>query len=307
MILSVSRRTDIPSYYSDWFINRICEGFVLTRNPMNQAQLSRIDLSKDLIDCIVFWTKDPYPMLDKLPVLDLMGYNYLFQFTLTPYGKDIEKNLRDKKDIILTFQKLSDMIGKDRALWRYDPIILNNKLTIEYHIKHFEELCMRLCGYTDRCTISFVDLYTKINKPVKDGLIREITGEESKTLAKCFSEIAGKYNIKLYACCEKLDLSEYGVNPGSCIDKSVIEKICGYSLDVKKDANQRPGCGCIQSIDIGVYNTCKNGCIYCYANYSMTSVEKNYRNYNPKSGLLSGTVREDEKINERKIWSFKRA
>lgn len=300
MILSASRRTDIPAFYSDWFINRIKEGYVLTRNPMNPSQLSRINLSPQTVDCMVFWTKDPLPMLSKLRVLDTDGYSYYFQFTLTPYGKDIEKNLRDKKDIIQTFKELSRMIGKDRVLWRYDPIILNKTLSIEYHMKEFSRLCDSLSGYTDRCTISFVDLYSKVNKPVRDGIIREINTEESIALASGFSGIGRQHGIDIYTCCEKMDYSEYGVRPAKCIDREIIEKICGYSLEVKKDRNQRPDCGCMQSVDIGVYNTCKNGCIYCYANYSMESVENNYQSHNPDSGILLGEVRAGEVAKERR-------
>lgn len=124
MILSASRRTDIPCYYSEWFINRLKAGYVFTRNPMNHAQISRINLSPDIVDCIVFWTKDPANMLDRLHILDEIGYKYYFQFTLTPYGKEIECSLREKSQIIETFIKLSETIGKDKVLWRYDPIIL---------------------------------------------------------------------------------------------------------------------------------------------------------------------------------------
>src|SRR5665647_2342080 len=116
MILSASRRTDIPAYYSEWFMNRLQSGYVLTRNPMNHAQISKITLSPDVVDCTVFWTKDPVNMLGKLPLLDKMGYKYYFQFTLTPYGKDIERSLRDKSLIIETFIHLSKIIGKDRVL-----------------------------------------------------------------------------------------------------------------------------------------------------------------------------------------------
>ena len=305
MILSASRRTDIPAYYSEWFMNRLQSGYVLTHNPMNHAQISRITLSSDVVDCTVFWTKDPANMLGKLPFLDKMGYKYYFQFTLTPYGKDIERSLRDKSLIIETFMHLSKIIGKDRVLWRYDPIILNDKLTINYHHEMFEALCRQLCNYTNVCTISFVDMYSKLDKAVKGNMIREITESEMIQLATIFSEIGCKYGLELRACSEKVDLSSYGIYPASCIDKSTIEKACGYTIDVKSDANQRTGCGCIQSIDIGVYNTCKNGCVYCYANYSNTSVEKNCAKHNPYSDILIGTVGLNEKIIEREVKSSK--
>ena len=305
MILSASRRTDIPAYYSEWFMNRLKEGYALTRNPMNYAQVSKIPMSPDVIDCIVFWTKDPANMIDKLPLLDEMGYKYYFQFTLTPYGKDIERGVRDKTDIIKTFIQLSKAIGKNRVLWRYDPIILNDTLTVEYHSEMFEILCSQLCDYTKICIISFVDMYSKLDKAVKSNLIREITKSEMMQFAAIFSEIGRKYGIELRACSEKMDLSGYGIHPASCIDKNTIEKVCGYTIDAKTDINQRPTCGCIQSIDIGAYNTCKNGCSYCYANYSDATIEINCLKHNHCSDILIGKVGADEKIMERKMKSLK--
>lgn len=313
MIISASRRTDIPAFYSEWFMNRLREGYVLTRNPMNHSQISRINLTPDVIDCIVFWTKDPYSFMDKLPVLDSMGYKYYFQFTLTPYGREMEQNLRDKKDIIRTFISLSEAIGKKKVLWRYDPVILNTYYTFGYHKEMFESLCSQLQDYTEICTISFVDLYSKLKKQIKnvdsksdspdaDGFkIRGIPEDEMRKLAANFSEIGKKYGITLRACSEKVDLSEYGIYPASCIDKGTVEKVCGYPIAVKHDTNQRPGCGCIQSIDIGAYNTCRNGCRYCYANHGDTSIIKNFDNHCPNSELLVGAVKDSETIKTRDI------
>lgn len=293
MILSASRRTDIPGFYSEWFMKRLKEGYVLTRNPMNHSQIRRITLSPETVDCIVFWTKDPGNFIDKLSRLDELGYSYYFQFTLTPYGKELERNLSDKKQIVKTFQCLSKAIGKERVIWRYDPIILNEMLTEAYHVKMFTALCRELCGYTDSCIISFVDVYHKLNKAAKEDLLKEITEEQMHRLASVFSEIARDYGIELQACCEKVDFREDGVKSSSCIDKARIEKICGHSITAGKDKSQRPGCGCVQSIDIGVYNTCRNGCVYCYANHSDNSITKNYLRHNPDSDIMIGTV--DEK------------
>ena len=161
MIISVSRRTDIPSYYSEWFFNRLKDGYAYVRNPMNPHQISEVSLSPDVVDGIVFWTKNPTPMLNRLD--ELQDYTYYFQFTLTPYGVDIEKNIPSKNKIVIpTFQKLSTLIGKDRVIWRYDPILLNDKYTLQYHMKYFRVLCDKLAGYTEKCTISFLDLYKNI-------------------------------------------------------------------------------------------------------------------------------------------------
>jgi hypothetical protein len=185
-------------------------------------------------------------------------------------------------------------------VWRYDPILINESITPEYHLRSFEELCSQLNGYTNICTISFVDLYHKLSKTVKDNVIKEIPEEQMHHLAAELSGIAAKHGIELRACCEKNDFSADGVKPAACIDKELVEHICGHALSIGKDKNQRPGCGCIQSVDIGVYNTCKNGCVYCYANHSAASIDKNYQKHNPYSEILIGEVDGYEKITDRK-------
>ncbi len=282
MIISASRRTDIPCYYSEWFMNRIHDGYVSTRNPMNYNQVATISLHPNDVDGIVFWTKDAQNMMDKLHVLDRLGYPYYFQFTLTPYDKSIETGLRDKSDIAQTFIDLSKMIGKSRMIWRYDPIILNDALTIAYHERAFQRLCEKLSNHASRVTISFVDMYKKI----KSKAVREISENEMRELAYAFSEISKPYGLPVTTCCETVDLSEYGIELAPCIDINIIEKIGGHSLRVKKENYQRPGCICASSKDIGVYNTCKNGCVYCYANFSEASVTKNFDKHDPNGLFL---------------------
>jgi len=301
MILSASRRTDIPCYYSEWFINRLKAGYVLTRNPMNHVQLSKIPLSPDVVDCIVFWTKDAANIIPHLGTIDNMGYKYYFQFALTPYNRTIEKNLRNKADIEKTFIELSKAIGKERVLWRYDPIVINDTLTINYHKAQFKRLCEKLSSYTESVTISFVDTYTKL----KTSLIREITAFEISELSAFIGKTAKNYGLNAKACCEKADLTTYGIEKASCIDKAVAEKVCGCPLTLSSDKNQREGCGCMESIDIGAYNTCLNGCVYCYANNSVATIERRNHSHNPNSELLIGTVANGEKITERKVKSYK--
>lgn len=296
MILSASRRTDIPCYYSDWFMNRIKAGYALTRNPMNHAQLSRISLTPDVVDCIVFWTKDANNMMPHFDALDRMGYKYYFQFTLTPYNRTIERNLRDKSQIEDTFIDLSRRIGKHRVLWRYDPIILNDTLDIAYHKAQFERMCRKLVDYTETVTISFVDLYSKL----KTKLIREIAADEMIELSEYIGATAKAYSLRAFACCEKADLTQYGIERASCIDKATLEKVCGCGLNILPDKNQRPGCGCMESVDIGAYNTCLNGCVYCYANDNISSIERRVQSHDPANDLLIGTVTERDRITGRK-------
>ncbi len=304
MILSVSRRTDIPNYYSEWFLNRIREGYLYVRNPMNAHQVSKIPLSPEVVDCIVFWTKNPEPMFLRLDQLD--AYKYYFQFTLTCYGSDIECNVPHKKNFLIpAFQKLSQKIGREKVIWRYDPIIFTEKYSPAYHLKAFEQIAEELQGYTCKCVISFVDLYAKNQKNMNALNPFFLTGDDLIAFGKEIAYIAGSHHIKVASCAETVDLSACGIEHNCCIDKELIEQIIGCKIQADKDRNQRKECGCIESIEIGTYNTCKNGCRYCYANYSQESVFQSCRRYNVHSPLLCGRITEDDKITERKVRSLK--
>ena len=304
MILSVSRRTDVPNYYSDWFYNRIKEGFLYVRNPMNAYQISRIDLSPEVVDCIVFWTKNPANMLERLD--ELKKYHYYFQFTLTGYGKDVEPGLPDKREVLIpTFQKLSERVGSQRIIWRYDPIFLSPHYTLEYHLKAFKEIAHSLTGYTRRVVISFVDLYAKTLRNAAGLQIENLIDRDMIELAKQLADIAGKHGMEVESCAEMIDLQSVGVKHGSCIDKKLIEEIIGCKLIVGKDKNQRTECGCFESVDIGTYNTCKNRCRYCYANFSDAVVQESVKTYDVNLPLLCGSVGLDDKITERKVKSMK--
>lgn len=304
MILSVSRRTDIPNYYSEWFYNRIKEGFVYVRNPMNPHQVSRIDLSPDVVDCIVFWTKNPEPMMERLD--ELVAYHYYFQFTLTGYGKDMECNVPHKKEkMIPVFQKLSDRIGSRKIIWRYDPIIFTKTYTPEYHLKAFQQIAGALKGYTHKCVISFVDIYAKNRKNMRIVEAYELSENELLKFADGLSEIAKSNGMTIGSCAEKINLSKCGIEHNCCIDKNLIEELIGCRITAGKDKNQRPECGCVESIDIGTYNTCQNGCAYCYANYSQDSVRENCSKYDAASPILCGMITEEDKISERKVKSLK--
>lgn len=286
MIISCSRRTDIPAFYSDWFFNRIREGYVLVRNPMNSNQLRRVSLDSAVVDCIVFWTKNPAPLLDRLHLLK--DYNYYFQFTLTPYGKDIEPNLPPKTQIIDTFLKLSDKIGKKRIIWRYDPILFSESINIEYHVEHFTRFAERLSGHTEKCIISFIDMYHHLQGKMAGLSLRPLDESEIRVLAEKIAWIAGTNNIKVATCAEKVELADLGIQHGKCIDDHLISELTGINLKIAKDKNQRELCGCVSSIDIGEYNTCNHLCNYCYANVSQKKIEKNQSLHYSQSPLLIG-------------------
>lgn len=304
MIVSASRRTDIPAFYSEWFFNRINAGYLYVINPMNRKQVSKIVLSKETVDCFVFWTKNPEPMFEKLNILDEKGFKYYFQFTLTPYEKDIEPYFEDKNLLIKSFRKLSTMIGRDKVIWRYDPILLNEKYTKEFHYEWFDKLCGSLNDYTNLCVISFLDLYSKTKRNMQNLNIQDISTHDMLQIGEQFSKIAEKYHLRLETCSEEVDLSQYNIEKGKCIDDRLIAQIIGKPINVKKDDTQREVCGCVKSVDIGQYNTCKHQCAYCYANYSLEQVRENCKKYDPESELLVGKLVGDEKISLREMKSI---
>jgi len=324
MIISASRRTDIPNYYSEWFYNRIKEGFVYVRNPRNVHQVSRIDLSKDVVDIIVFWTKNPEPMFARLD--ELAAYHYCFQFTLTGYGKDIERNIPHKKEkMIPVFRELASRIGKQKVVWRYDPILFAKKYTPEYHLRAFRAIAEALKGYTEKCVISFVDLYACNRKNMEAIGSYSLDGAGLQEFAKEISRIAGQNGMKVGSCAENIDLGFCGIEHNCCIDKEWIENIIGCRIKAGKDKNQRPECGCMESVEIGAYDTCRSGCIYCYANRgacravhcatdraadrvahgNQERVMDNCGGYDPASPILCGRITAEDKISIRRGKSLK--
>jgi len=300
MIISASRRTDIPCYYAAWFFNRLKAGFVLVRNPVNFHQISKIKLTPDVIDGIVFWTKNPAPMLNRLD--ELKDYAYYFQFTLTPYGADVEPHLPSKTDILpTTFKQLAEKIGADRVIWRYDPILITKKYPITYHIRAFEALAQKLHNYTKKVTISFVDEhYRGLQNNLQALGLLDFAAEEKLKFASVLAKIAKSYGLSIEVCAEKLDLQQCGISQARCIDDWLLEKLLGRKLNVAKDKTQRPACNCVKSIDIGMYNTCANGCLYCYANYNQSAVSQNRAKHDSLAPLICGEISYEDKIKERR-------
>ncbi len=304
MIISASRRTDIPAFYPEWFYNRIKEGFVYVRNPMNFHQVSKILLTSDVVDCIVFWTKNPAAMLPRLHEID--PFHYYFQFTINPYNQQMEVLVPRKAGVIETFKKLSDRIGSDRVIWRYDPILLSETIDIYYHTQSFEAIARRLSSYTNRCMISFIDMYKKTERNMRGTTIRSLTEKEILTVSKRIVDIAKTYNIEIQSCSEEIDLQPFGIKQGKCIDNEIIEKMTGYPLLSRKDKNQRAACHCIESIDIGEYDSCPHNCLYCYANNNKKVVMEKVLRHNPSSPLLIGHITEKDIIKKRTVLSLRK-
>ena len=306
MILSASRRTDIPCFYSDWLLNRLNEGFVLVRNPFRPSQVTRVPLSAKTTDCIVFWTKDPANLLPRLDEIDQMQFRYYFQFTLTPYGKEIERGLRDKASIVETFLSLSEKIGKDRVIWRYDPIFLSKEISVTDHEESFLKLCRMLSLYTNRVTISFLDQYRKCNRTCSALGLFAPNQREIDALCRSMGSIAAEYGLSISACCEDMDFAPYGISAASCIDEGIIRSICGSPLTIPKDRSQRTCCGCVQSVDIGAYDTCLNGCAYCYATRSPSLAQTRFAQHRTQGGLLCGELTSGDAVIEKKVTSYRR-
>ncbi|WP_294581371.1 DUF1848 domain-containing protein [uncultured Thomasclavelia sp.] len=295
MILQVSSRSDICAMYPQWLINRLKAGMVMVRNPYNEHLVSKINLSHEVVDCISFMTKDPLPMLPYLKEIDQLKYQYYFMVTITPYDNDLETNLRPKLEIIKTFRKLSTMLGKKRVIWRYDPILLNARYTKEFHYKMFDKMCALLYQYTEIVIISFIDIYQNIS-----GLFDEINAADVMDLAAKLGKIANKYHLKIQTCSEKYHLEQFGIQHGSCLDRHYLEELIGGKLKIKKNQN-RKHCHCVASIDIGAYNSCLNGCKYCYANKQ--NVYHNVLQHDKNSPLLIGWPTSEDKVVNRKVTS----
>lgn len=301
LIVSASRRTDIPAFYSDWLTNRVREGFVMVRNPMNLHSVSKISLDPEVVDCIVLWTKNPERLMPRLHLLK--QYTYYFQFTVTPYAQELEPNLPPKTKILELFRSLSRQIGPERIIWRYDPIILTQKMDINFHRNTFYEMAKLLEGYTHKCVISFLDLYRKSQRNLLSIPLSPITLPDMYNLTQLLNETAKKFLIKVVTCAEDIDLTQFGVDRGKCIDDKLITELTGKDLQISKDKTQRHECGCVASIDIGAYNTCPHGCLYCYANFNSNLVKANFSKHNPASPLLFGELTPTDKVSIRKIKS----
>ena len=294
MILNVSGRTDIVAFYSKWFLNRLKEGYVDVRNPFNPNLVSRIDF--DDVDLILFCTKNPIPIVDKLGDIKIP---YIFHVTITPYKGDIEPNLPSKSKIIEAVKKISTRVGIDNIYVRYDPIFISEKYNIEYHIKAFTKLCSLLKGYVKTIIVSFIDNYKNVRKNLPYLKYRSFTEDDYKLIGENFSKIAKDNNMVIQTCFEERNLTEYGFIKGECMSKELAFKLTGKTYK-KWQARKGNACNCVELVDIGVYNSCNHLCKYCYANYDESKVKENINNHDINSSLLIGHINSDDIIKPRK-------
>lgn len=295
MILNVSGRCDVPAFFSKWFMNRLKEGYVDVRNPFYPKQVSRIYL-KD-VDLIVFISKNPLPMIEHLKEIKIP---ILFHITLTPYHKDIEENVIDKTKIIEGIKEISKIIGKENTYVRYDPIIINDKYNIGYHIKAFDRICNLLDGYIEHIIISFVDNYKNVQKNMKVLKIKELTEDDYKIIGENFYRSAKNHHMTVQTCSEENTLVEYGFLKRDCIDRNLAFRLTGKARFKKWSGRNNKYCNCVEMVDIGCYNMCNHLCKYCYANYDEGKIKENMKNHNPNSSLLMGSLKNDDIIKVRK-------
>ena len=293
MILMVSGRTDIVAFYSKWFMNRYHEGYVDVRNPFNYHLVSRINYQD--VDLIMFCTKNPGPII---PYLKDIQKPILFHITLTPYKKDIEPYVKDKKEIINDIKTISKIIGPDNIYARYDPIFLNDNYTIDYHKKAFKHLCESLNGYVKHIIISFIDIYKNVKHNSAYLSLHDFSESDYKEIGTSFSKYASDNNMTVQTCFEEHNLTEYGFIKNDCISATLAYKKTG-KIFKKQNIRKEKKCACVETVDIGVYNTCCHKCRYCYANFDESKIDTLVTKHNPESSLLIGELSYDDIIKER--------
>lgn len=294
MVLMVSGRTDVVAFYTPWFINRYKEGYLMVRNPFNQKLVSQINF--DDVDLIMFCTKNPLPIIKYLKDIKKP---IIFHITLTPYKDDIEPNIIDKNKIIKAIKEISNIIGKDNVVVRYDPIFISDKYTVNYHIKAFDRLCNLLDGYINKFIVSFIDDYKNVRKNMNILKYKEPTDDDYKRIGINFSKSASNHNMTVQTCAEKRTLEEYGFLPGECLSHELAYIMTGKKYKTQKMRKNAP-CHCVEMADIGVYNSCNHRCKYCYANFDENQINSNIKLHDVNSPLLVGNLKNDDIIKIRK-------
>jgi len=281
-------------------MNRIRAGYCLVPNPRNLKQVSRVSLHPSDVEAIIFWSKNPAPLLPHLGELDKLGFHYYFQFSLNDYPWALEPNIPSLDDRIATFKDLSRLVGPLRVVWRYDPIIISNRTPFEFHRERFAWIAEELKGVTHRVMVSIVDFYQKTDRRLSQlekeegfSFDRDVLSSAGTTsLLRNLADIARKNNMEIFTCAEEKDYSQTGVTPGMCIDNKLLMKISSSNLQYKKDPSQRDSCLCMISKDIGINDTCMHGCPYCYATVNYSVAQRRYTEHDPDSPLLWGKQEE---------------
>lgn len=304
MIINTGGRTDTVQYYTDWLLQRFSEGYVLSRNPLFPNKVSRYALTPQLVDCVVFCSKNYEPILPRLHEITDRFPAY-FYYTITAYGKDVEPGVPGIEESMQTLIRLSELVGKHRVAWRYDPVLLTKDYTIERHFETFERMAGVLAPHIDRCIFSFVEMYKKVESNMPELIV--LSERDMDTLAKGLGAIAARHGIFIQACGLNGDFSQYGIHPAGCMTLDILGSANNIDFKSLKHKGARHGCHCIETRDIGAYDTCPNGCKYCYANKNPQKAIENYKAHDPVSPLLLGTVKPDDMITQGVQKSFRKA
>ncbi|MBQ3620881.1 MAG: DUF1848 domain-containing protein [Methanosarcinaceae archaeon] len=295
MIINTGARTDTVQYYTPWLLKRFEEGYVLSRNPLFPDKVTRYELTPETVDCVEFCSKNYRPVLKDLHRITDRFHTH-FQYTITAYGKDIEPGVPSVDESIRTLFELEKIVGAKRIFWRYDPVLLTDRYTIQVHLETFDYIASRLAGHVDRCVFSFIEMYRKLEKNMPELI--PMTDSDKEALAKGLGEIAAKHGIYIQTCGSDIDYSRYGIHSSGCITAEILGSANGIMFRRRKHNGMRKGCHCLESRDIGAYDTCPNGCRYCYANKDPQTAAENYRRHDPDSPLLLGRLKETDIIQQ---------
>ena len=301
MIINVGGRTDIVNYYTPWLLNRLEEGYAYSRNPFARENVYKLSLKPEDVDCLLFCSKNYKPILKHIGDID-EKYNILCNYTITAYGKDIEPKVPPINQSIKTLKRLSDIVGVNKILWRYDPILLSEKYTVEKHLETFEYMAEKISPFVYRCIFSFVDMYKKVEENMPE--IIPFTDEDKVKLLKGIGEISKKYNLYTQTCATNESYERYGIHAAGCTTREILEQAHNVVYKNVKGTGIRENCHCIPSRDIGAYNSCLSECKYCYANRKPDIPKKVIKMHNEKSPLLLGQLKENDRLIETKIVSY---
>lgn len=304
MILNTGGRTDTVQYYTKWLLKRFEEGYVLSRNPLFPSKVTRYELTPDKVDCVVFCSKNYRPILPYIEGITRQFHTY-FHYTITAYGKDVEPGVPAIEKSIDTLIRLSRIVEKERVAWRYDPVLLTETYTIQKHFDTFKRMAARISPYADRCIFSFVEMYKKLAANMPE--IMPLSEHDKDRLAQGLGQIAAENGLAIQTCGTNGDYRQYGIQASGCMTLDLLGTANGIQFRKLKHKGMREGCHCIESRDIGAYDTCLNGCKYCYANKNPLKAHENYKLHDPDSPLLMGHVKSTDTIQQGNQRSFQQS
>ncbi len=301
MIINTGSRTDTVQYYTEWLLKRFEEGFVYSRNPLFPNKVTKYELDPEVLDCVIFCSKNYEPILPHIKLIS-DRFNTYFHYTITAYGKDIEPNVPSIDESIETLIKLSEIIGKHRIAWRYDPILLTEKYTKDVHYETFEYMTEKISPHIDRCIFSFVEMYKKLKTNMPEIIL--LNQNDKNEIAKNIGGIAKKYGMIIQTCATNGNYEQYGIKPSGCMTSEILGNANNVTFKKIRHSGTRHDCNCMENRNIGDYDTCPNGCKYCYANQNPEIALENYKKHKPDCDMILGNLKETDEVNQSVQKSF---